>query len=248
MRATLLLTAALVGFSAVATGAMAQTNPDSGQIVQSLKFRGIRPAAPQTPDAPAGGQETGAQANGGQSNGGQSNGGQTGGQTGGAPPPAAAAAGMPTPNPCGALPAGQSSAPQSSEPCRRQAGMAPPPPPPVETPSVSLNVQFPTGSAELTPEAMRTLDQLGMALRDPQLAGNRFRIEGHTDTVGGDGYNMYLSERRAQAVVAYLVQRYGLPRARLVAIGMGAQGLLVPTPPQTPEQQNRRVLVVNMGA
>ena len=48
---------------------------------------------------------------------------------------------------------------------------------------MNLSVQFRTGSAELTPAARRTLDELGKALSDAQLAPYRFRIEGHTDTV-----------------------------------------------------------------
>src|SRR4051794_11427100 len=61
---------------------------------------------------------------------------------------------------------------------------SPRPQSPVSAPSVSLNVNFATGSAELTPDAQRVLDNLGRALSDQTLATYRFRIEGHTDTVG----------------------------------------------------------------
>lgn len=115
-------------------------------------------------------------------------------------------------------------------------------------PSVNLTVDFATGSAELTPEAVATLDQLGKALKSSELASYRFRIEGHTDTVGTAAYNKTLSERRAEAVVQFLTQRFGLQPARLEAVGLGETGLLVPTPPQTPERRNRRVEVVNLGA
>ena len=56
--------------------------------------------------------------------------------------------------------------------------------PPAKAPAVSLNIQFATGSADLTPAAIRSLDQLGQALSTPTLAAYHFRIEGHTDTVG----------------------------------------------------------------
>lgn len=115
-------------------------------------------------------------------------------------------------------------------------------------PSVNLTVDFANGSAQLTPQAKATLDQLGQALSSSTLASYRFRIEGHTDTVGSESYNQALSERRAEAVVAYLEAKFGVQPSRLQAIGMGEQGLLVPTPPQTPEPRNRRVQVVNMGA
>ena len=54
-----------------------------------------------------------------------------------------------------------------------------------------------TDAAVLTPDAMRTLDDLGRALSSKELAGYRSRIEGHTDTVGSRDYNRLLSERRA---------------------------------------------------
>jgi outer membrane protein OmpA-like peptidoglycan-associated protein len=116
------------------------------------------------------------------------------------------------------------------------------------TAAVSLTVQFLSGSAELTPEAMRVLDNLGKALNDQALASYRFRIEGHTDTVGTREYNQELSERRAAAVVDYLADRFRVDRARIKAVGMGEDGLLVATPDQTPEPRNRRVQVVNVGS
>jgi OmpA-OmpF porin, OOP family len=118
----------------------------------------------------------------------------------------------------------------------------------VSGPSVNLTVNFPNGSADLTPEAMATLDALGRALASSDLAGYKFRIEGHTDTVGSKDYNRALSERRAEAVVTYIVTKYGVPASRLQAVGMGEDGLLVATPEQTPEPRNRRVQVINMGA
>lgn len=115
-------------------------------------------------------------------------------------------------------------------------------------PSVNLTVNFPNGSADLTPEAMATLDALGKALASSDLANYRFRIEGHTDTVGSPEYNRTLSERRAEAVVNYIESKYGVDAARLQAVGMGEEGLLVSTPAQTPEPRNRRVQVINLGA
>lgn len=115
-------------------------------------------------------------------------------------------------------------------------------------PSVSLNIEFATGSAELTPAAVQSLDQLGQALANPTLAAYHFRVEGHTDTVGSASLNKTLSARRAEAVVGYLTSKYQIDPSRLRAIGMGENGLLVQTPPQTPEARNRRVLVVNVGS
>jgi OmpA-OmpF porin, OOP family len=115
-------------------------------------------------------------------------------------------------------------------------------------PAVNLTVNFENGSARLTPDAMRTLDELGKALSSQDLAAYKFRIEGHTDTVGSHDYNRTLSEQRAEAVVAYVARKFGVDPTRLQAIGMGEEGLLVPTPNQTPEPRNRRVQVINLGA
>jgi outer membrane protein OmpA-like peptidoglycan-associated protein len=133
-----------------------------------------------------------------------------------------------------------------------RAGMRPAAPPVVaggnEAPSVNLTVQFRTGSADLSPSATHTLDELGRALSSPTLAGYHFRIEGHTDTVGSPEKNKMLSQERAEKVVEYLATKYGVDKSRLEAVGMGEEGLLVPTPAGTAEPRNRRVTVVNVGA
>jgi outer membrane protein OmpA-like peptidoglycan-associated protein len=121
-------------------------------------------------------------------------------------------------------------------------------PTPQPSPAVNLTVNFANGSADLTPEAIQTLDELGRALASKDLAGYRFRIEGHTDTVGSREYNHALSERRAETVVDYVAKKFGVDPGRLQAVGMGEEGLLVATPSQTPEPRNRRVQVINLGA
>lgn len=115
-------------------------------------------------------------------------------------------------------------------------------------PSVDLTVNFETGSADLTADAMKTLDELGAALSSDALKQYRFRVEGHTDTVGTPSSNRILSERRAKAVVNYISAKYGIPISRMVAVGMGEEGLAVKTSDQVAEPKNRRVVVVNLGA
>jgi len=116
------------------------------------------------------------------------------------------------------------------------------------TPSIDLIVQFRLGAADLTVEAMRTLDELGRALNSDVLAGYRFRIEGHTDTTGSRSLNLSLSQQRAASVASYLQSRFGVAAARLEAVGRGQDALKVQTPDQTPEPRNRRVQVINIGA
>lgn len=167
--------------------------------------------------------------------------------------PVGPAAGEPTTR--GIHPVGPSAGPAApshratrTHPTKRTAATSPAPEETAGAPKVNLTVQFRTGSAQLTQAARHTLDELGRALSSPTLAGYHFRIEGHTDTVGGAALNKRLSQERAESVVSYLEHKFAVAPDRLTAIGMGEEGLLVPTPPQTPEPRNRRVTVVNTGA
>lgn len=157
-----------------------------------------------------------------------------------APAPAEPAAATPT-APIAAPPA----APVQAAPPVQAA--APATAPPADAPSISLTVQFATGSATLTPQAMRVLDELGKALQSEDLRPYRFRIEGHTDTTGSRALNQALSERRAAAVRSYLTQNFGIQPDRLIAIGLGQTRLAVQTPDGVDEPRNRRVQIVNIG-
>lgn len=117
-----------------------------------------------------------------------------------------------------------------------------------DAPSVSITITFGSGSWVLTPDAERALAPLGRALSSQDLAGFRFRIEGHTDTVGDTASNQLLSERRAAAVRDYLIAKFGVAANRLVAVGLGETQPLVPTPDETSNARNRRVQVVNIGS
>ena len=90
------------------------------------------------------------------------------------------------------------------------------------------------------------LSTIGKALSSPELSGSRFRIEGHTDTVGNREGNRSLSARRAATVVDYLSQKFGIDRGRLESMGKGEDALLVPTGDQVDEPRNRRVRIVNI--
>lgn len=132
-------------------------------------------------------------------------------------------------------------------PANTTQGTVNPTAPPVAPVSVNLTVQFATGSAELTPQAVRTLDELGRALSSTALAGYRFRIEGHTDTVGAPETNRVLSEARAARVLDYLASKWNVDRGKVQTAGVGQDQPLVPTGPNVPELRNRRVTVINLG-
>lgn len=102
-------------------------------------------------------------------------------------------------------------------------------------------IQFRFDSAELTPAARRMLDRIGEALASDDLKGMRFVVEGHTDAVGPDEYNLALSQRRAETVQRYLTSRYGIAARTLVPLGKGEQDLLDAESPASPV--NRRVVI-----
>ena len=108
--------------------------------------------------------------------------------------------------------------------------------------SLMLRIAFGFDSAELTPAATRDLDEVAAALNDPKLAAAQVTMEGHTDATGPADYNLHLSQRRADTVVAYLVRRGGVASDRLRAAGFGEYRLL-PVYGPTDDRQ-RRVEIV----
>jgi OmpA-OmpF porin, OOP family len=131
------------------------------------------------------------------------------------------------------------------------SSIAPVAPQPAEqtaaAPSANLDIDFQSGSAKLTPKAVWSLDQLGKALTSSTLAAYHFKIVGHTDTAGDAATNQTLSEQRAAAVKSYLETKFNVSGTRLESQGVGESDLLVQTPPNTAEQRNRRVQVINLG-
>ena len=98
-----------------------------------------------------------------------------------------------------------------------------------------LNFEF--DSDRLTPSAIENLSQVAATLKDPQLRGVKFKIEGYTDATGTDDYNLSLSERRARSVVNYLVSS-GVSRETLEPRGFGKSKPRVADPFSA---ENRRV-------
>jgi len=111
--------------------------------------------------------------------------------------------------------------------------------------SVDLDVKFEFDSAELTPQAETVLAELAVAMNDPKFIDSPFRIEGHTDAVGSDEYNLGLSDRRAASVRSFLVSQ-GVGAGRLQSEGRGERQLLDPNNPTS--GVNRRVRVVNLDS
>jgi outer membrane protein OmpA-like peptidoglycan-associated protein/tetratricopeptide (TPR) repeat protein len=99
------------------------------------------------------------------------------------------------------------------------------------------NIFFDTGKSNLRPESTNELTRLLKLMNDiPKL---RIEISGHTDNVGSKKSNEQLSERRAKAVVDYLISK-GVSASRLEYKGYGDTQPVSPNDTPQGRQQNRR--------
>ena len=110
-----------------------------------------------------------------------------------------------------------------------------------------LDVRFGTNSANLTPQAEKTLDTLGQALNQAELKPCCFEVQGYTDSTGSAALNKRLSARRAQSVVDYLSAHAGIDKDRMSPKGLGQSHPLASNETAEGRQKNRRVQVVNLG-
>jgi len=99
-------------------------------------------------------------------------------------------------------------------------------------------VTFLSNSDELTPEAAAVLDVVIADLASHSAA--KVEIAGYTDNTGDPAYNVTLSQRRARAVVDYLVKG-GIDASRLTARGYGAASPIADNATAEGRQRNRRV-------
>jgi outer membrane protein OmpA-like peptidoglycan-associated protein len=114
-------------------------------------------------------------------------------------------------------------------------------------PTVELDsVTFASGSAAIQPDQAEQLVALGRAIVDvidktPEAV---ILIEGHTDAVGSDAFNLALSDRRAETVALALTEYFNVPPENLITQGYGESALKVQT--QLAERANRRAVVRNI--
>ena len=159
------------------------------------------------------------------------------------PPPAAAPAPAPEPK---ATP--QPAAPQAAAPApvvkAAPAQPAPVPPPAPIKAAEQARVLFAFDRAVLTPDARAALDQL---VQQAQAMDLEVVIAvGHADATGSSAYNQRLSERRAGAVKAYLVQR-GIDADRIYTEGRGEAQPAASNQTRAGRAQNRRVQIEAVG-
>jgi len=105
----------------------------------------------------------------------------------------------------------------------------------------TLKLLFDFDSAELRPESITELERLVKFMGDVPFA--TALVEGHTDSVGNDAYNLALSDRRAKSVFDYLTSR-GVDPARLSSAGKGETAPIADNATAEGRQENRRVMLI----
>jgi len=122
----------------------------------------------------------------------------------------------------------------------------PPPPPPPAPPAerrvervVLQSVHFEFDRSRLTPLGRRVLDEAAQKLKDdPRLT---VEIEGHTDSIGTELYNLGLGQRRAEVVKGYLVLRHQVEATRMTAVSYGESRPIADNRTAEGRALNRRV-------
>ena len=113
-----------------------------------------------------------------------------------------------------------------------------------DKPKIDLEINFDYNSAEISTKSLPAVQALSRSLSNAALKCSCFVVAGHTDAAGGESYNQELSERRADSIKRYLVDKYGIAGADLVTVGYGKSKLKDAANPLA--EVNRRVQVVNM--
>jgi OOP family OmpA-OmpF porin len=107
--------------------------------------------------------------------------------------------------------------------------------------TIRLEVFFDTASATIKPSSYAELDNVVTFLKEtaPSATGV---VEGHTDSQGADAYNLQLSQRRADAVLKYLLEK-GVPASRISARGFGETQPVADNATTEGRALNRRVVL-----
>ncbi|MBI1921341.1 MAG: OmpA family protein [Geobacter sp.] len=113
---------------------------------------------------------------------------------------------------------------------------------PPERLCLTLKIEFDTDSAEIKSDYHEELARVASYMQKyPTVTGV---VEGHTDDVGGMDYNMKLSRKRAESVVNYLVETFGIDRSRLSAKGYGPTRRIAYNTTPEGRQKNRRINMI----
>jgi len=123
---------------------------------------------------------------------------------------------------------------------------SPPPSPPPAPPSkaidkMTLQVLFDFDKDTFTETDLKELQRAVAFVR--KYPGSNIRLDGYTDSIGTDAYNIKLSERRATAVMNYLIKEAGVDRSKITAVGHGKADPVADNRTAEGRAKNRRVEV-----
>jgi len=100
-------------------------------------------------------------------------------------------------------------------------------------------IHFAFNKYNIKPDSYGILDDVASIIKaNPQI--KRIKVEGHTDWIGSEAYNMKLSQKRAESVVQYLVGK-GVPSTKLEPVGYGKTRPIATNKTAEGRAQNRRV-------
>ena len=103
-------------------------------------------------------------------------------------------------------------------------------------------IYFDFDKADIKPESESSIEQIAAFLKgNPSM---KVYVVGHTDNAGKLDYNMELSEKRAEAVIKELVEKYGIREDRLKAFGVGPLAPVASNKTEEGRAKNRRVELV----
>ena len=103
---------------------------------------------------------------------------------------------------------------------------------------ITYAITFETGKADLKPESMVEINRIAKLMQENP--GLEFEVQGHCDATGSDKVNDSLSQKRAEAIVAALVEQ-GIAQARLTAVGKGSHQPIASNSTDEGRAKNRRV-------
>jgi outer membrane protein OmpA-like peptidoglycan-associated protein/opacity protein-like surface antigen len=112
----------------------------------------------------------------------------------------------------------------------------------IEKGRARINVEFDFNKAVVKPKYNEEIKKFADVMKDhPEL---NVVIEGNTDSVGKDAYNQKLSEKRAESVKNYMIEKFGIDKSRLSSKGYGESKPIADNKTKEGRQKNRRVEAV----
>lgn len=109
-----------------------------------------------------------------------------------------------------------------------------------ETVTIDLNIQFPNNSDEVQSTYLKEIENVASFMN--QYEGTAVEIRGYTDDRGAASYNQQLSEKRASAVAAKLVEEFGIAQNRVTFKGFGEENPIADNSTAEGRAENRRVV------